>query len=155
TKQEEWSALANNFQFQFLTKVKELEDSKNRYASLSNARKQELERLEQAREAAQRKDFLERHFIKDYKIDGIGQGRRATLLSYGIETLYDVTPHAVDQVPGFGLALTSALVACRRRVEAQFRFDPNKGVNPIAVAAIDQQYALQRTPIEKVLLFGP
>src|SRR5207249_3903069 len=91
-KQEEWSGLANNFQLQFLNKLKMLEASKNRYESLSNSRKQELERLEQARDAEQRKDFLERHFIKDYEIDGIGRGRRATLLSYGIETFYDVTP---------------------------------------------------------------
>ena len=77
-KQEEWSGLANNFQLQFLNKLKMLEASKNRYESLSNSRKQELERLEQARDAEQRKDFLERHFIKDYEIDGIGRGRRAT-----------------------------------------------------------------------------
>lgn len=154
SKQEEWSGLANNFQLQFLTKFEVFEGSKNRYESLSDSRKQELERLEQTRRTEQRKNFLERHFIKDYEIDGIGRGRRATLLSYGIETFDDVTQRAVDQVPGFGPALTSALVALRMRIEAQFRFDPTKGVNPAAVAAIDQKYALQRVPLEKLLLGG-
>ena len=154
-KLDEWSSLAKNFQQQFVAKLKMMEDSKNRYESFSNARQQELDQLEQARRAEQQKDFLERHFIKDYKIDGIGQGRRATLLSYGIETFYDVTRQSIDQVPGFGSSLTSALLTCRHRIESQFRFDPNKGVNPAAIAAIDHKYALQRVPIEKLLLVGP
>src|SRR5262245_3264681 len=102
--------MANDFRLQYFAKLKGLEDAKKHYESLSNSRTQELEQLERARRTEQQKDFLERHFIKDYKIDGIGQGRRATLLSYGIETFYDVTRQSVDQVPGFGAALTSALL---------------------------------------------
>lgn len=152
--QEQWAALAKRFDVQFQNKLKELEELKNRYESLSKLMTQEIQQLEQARETEQRKDFLERHFIKDFKINGIGPDRRATLLSFGIETLYDVTPRAVDQVPGFGQALTSALVVVRKRVEAQFRFDPTKGVDPAAIAAINQKYALQRVPLQKLLLTG-
>src|SRR5262249_21789475 len=154
-KYDEWSKLAKNFQLQFVAKLKDMEDAKKHHESLSNSRAQELDQLERARRAEQQKDFLEGHFIKDYKIDGIGRGRRATLLSYGIETFYDVTRQSVDQVPGFGAALTSALVACRYRIESQFRFDPNKGVNPAVIATIDHKYALQRIPIEKLLQAGP
>ncbi len=154
-KQEEWSRVGNDFNLQFSTKLKALEDCKNRYESIVNSRRQELDRVEQAREKEQRKEFLERHFIKNYRIDGIGQGRRATLLSYGIETLYDVTPSAVSHVPGFGPMLTNTLLTLRQRVDAQFRFDSKKGVNPAAVVAIEQKYALLRVPLEKALLGGP
>src|SRR5262249_3111717 len=51
--------------------------------------------------------------------------------------------------------LTSSLLACRYRIESKFRFDPSKGVNPAAIASIDQKYAQQRIPIEKLLGAGP
>src|SRR5207249_6872422 len=154
-KREEWSRLARAFQQQFAGKLNELRESKEKYALLSTARQRDLERSERERETYQRKEFLERHFIKDYRIEGVGPGRRATLLSYGIETFYDVTPRAIDQVPGFGPALTSTLLGWRKRIETQFRFDQKKGVNPAAVAAIDRKYALERVPLEKRLLGGP
>jgi DNA-binding helix-hairpin-helix protein with protein kinase domain len=72
TKQDEWAGLAKNFHQQFLTKLKALENSKNRYETLSITRQKELEQLEQARRAEQQKEFLERHFIKDYKM-GLGK----------------------------------------------------------------------------------
>ena len=68
-------------------------------------RRQRLDRWKHEREASKRRGFLEQYFIKNNKIEGIGHSRRAVLLSYGIETAWDVTRQAVDQLPGFGPAL--------------------------------------------------
>ena len=78
----------------------------------------------------QLKAFLRGHFIEDATKKGIGPGRISVLRSFGIETALDVTPDRVSAVDGFGPARTSAIVGWRQSVEARFRFDPNKAVDP-------------------------
>ncbi len=81
------------------------------------------------------------------------------LESYGIETAADVTPEALQGVPGFGQRLgrqrVAALLGWRQTLEQQFRYDPPQGVSPAVLANLRQQQAEQRLAIERELLAGP
>jgi DNA-binding helix-hairpin-helix protein with protein kinase domain len=98
--------------------------------------------------------FLDKHEIERATIKGIGEVKKTTLESYGIETAADITRNAVMQVPGFGPALTQNLLDWRQKVEGRFKFDPQSSVDPNQVANLDRTIALRRTDIEKELRQG-
>ena len=60
-------------------------------------------------------------------IHGIGAGRIAQLVSFGIETAADLDLTIVSQIPGFGDQLTERLLKWRRELERRFRFNPKSG----------------------------
>jgi len=95
------------------------------YKALSGSLSTELQRLRSTREQRQRDAYLDRFPIRSADISGIGPAKKATLISFGIETAADVARHKVLVVPGFGDALTEKLVQWRRRHEQGFRFNPN------------------------------
>ena len=57
-------------------------------------------------------------------VQGIGAGRIAQLVSFGIETAADLDVTIISQIPGFGDQLTERLVKWRRDLERRFRFNP-------------------------------
>jgi len=57
-------------------------------------------------------------------VHGIGAGRIAQLVSFGIETAADLDLTIVSQIPGFGDQLTERLFKWRRDLERRFRFNP-------------------------------
>ena len=69
---------------------------------------------------------LEAHKIERATIDSIGDGRKLTLRSFGIETAWDVKRQSILAVPGFGSALTGKLIDWRRSVEQRLGFNPNQ-----------------------------
>lgn len=113
---------------------------------------QERDTLNRRREELQRKAFLERYYVRDAKFDGIGTGLKNVLISYGVETAFDIG-HWI-QVPGIGPTRLSALLAWRAQIEQRFRFDPSQDVNPADVAALNHKFALRRKEIERLLAQG-
>jgi DNA-binding helix-hairpin-helix protein with protein kinase domain len=138
----------------FGARRKTLENLKNEYLGLPALRQTKINRLQAGLAQAQLQKFLDRHRIEHAKIPGIGEGRRATLQSYGIETAGDITPNALMQVPGFGPALAAALLEWRKSVAARFVFNPAAKIDPRDIADMDRGIAARRSEIEKALVSG-
>lgn len=139
----------------FVSKRRELEGFRNEWREIPNLRQRRYRELEQEREKAQLKRFLEMFTIDQATIPGIGSGRKSMLESYNVETAWDITDHNVLRVPGFGPALTMKLKEWRRSVERKFRFDPSKGVDPRDIAALDREMADLKRKLEQHLIMGP
>lgn len=129
--------------------------------------KVEIEKLpsqEQARiqayEANRRAEHLRVHLekfqIRRFKIAGIGPSKRATLTSYGIETAADVTPSAIQRVPGFGPVSSRPLLEWRQKHEATFRYTATPtAADRAAIMAIKNDFALKATGLKAKLATGP
>jgi DNA-binding helix-hairpin-helix protein with protein kinase domain len=143
----------------FMSKLHALHVLRDRYRNLSADLQRDLQRLEIDQRQLQLQAYLEGHFIDTAQIPGIRATDRMALESYGIETAADVTPAAIEAVPGFGQRLgrqrATALLAWRQALEQRFRYDPRQGANPAAIADLQQQYAQQQSQIEQELLTGP
>lgn len=139
----------------FVTQLRQLEHERDQLRDLPNLRQRRYQELERNRELHQRRRFLERFEIERAKIPSIGSGRKAMLESYNIETAWDITEAHIMRVPGFGPALTYELLKWRRSVEAKFRFDPTKGVDPQDIAALDREMADTKRKLEQNLANGP
>jgi DNA-binding helix-hairpin-helix protein with protein kinase domain len=99
----------------------------------------------------QLRNFLEKYHIAGAKIKGLGNTRKATLRSYGIETAADVEKYAIERISGFGPATSALLVAWRQFHERKFVFNPNQPINPSDIARVKSQVAQQRLRLEQVL----
>lgn len=153
TLKARWDQDATNGRF--TTQRRQLEHERRQLHDLPNVRRRRYQELENARERDQRRRFLEGVEIENAKIPGIGPSRKAMLASYNIETAWDVDERQVAKVPGFGPALTRELVYWRRGVEARFRFDATKGVDPRDIAALDRKIADTKQKLEQNILNGP
>ena len=120
-----------------------------------NVRQRRYQELERDKEKQQRQRFLEAFEIDKAKIAGVGPSRKVMLESYNIETAWDVDEKRVMRVPGFGPALTGEMVKWRRSVEAKFRYNPSKGVDPQDIAALDRDIANTKRTLESSLTNGP
>lgn len=150
--QRQWAERATDRRFD--EKLRELSGLRAQHASLDAEYKAEYAKLEAGRREAQLKRFLERYSIDEAGVKGIGSTRATTLSSYGIETAADVTYAAVGAVPGFGPALTKRLVAWQASLMKRFVFNPNEGVHPQDVAALQQRHSAKRAGLERTLREG-
>ncbi len=143
----------------FAARLYNLQILRDRHRNLSADFLRDLQRLETARRRIQLQTFLENHFIDAARIPGIRTTDRMALESYGIETAADITSEAIRGVPGFGQRLgrqrAAALLAWRQTLERQFRYDPQQGTTPAAIADLRRQYLQQRLQIEQELMAGP
>lgn len=142
------------------------------YGSLFDAKKRELMRARSELEAlpGERQDALRKlsskarellldRYLSQFRIarcsiPGIGEGRKETLISYGIEDAADVTRYAVKRVPGFGPKLARRLSAWRRSIEDQFRFDPKAALSPADVARVNGALDQKERQLQQSLLGG-
>ena len=147
---ERWDADAGDSKFS--SKLRELEDARNRWKDLPAVRQQRYQQLERDREKQQRERFLDSFAIENASIPGIGAGRKAVLESFNIETALDITNSM--RVPGFGPALKEKLMDWRRSIEQRFRFDSSRGIDPRDVANLDREIADQRHKLEQALIAG-
>jgi DNA-binding helix-hairpin-helix protein with protein kinase domain len=92
--------------------------------------------------------------IDKAKLDGIGDGRKRTLQSYGIETAADLLNNAVESVPGFGPKLCGTLYSWRQSLEARFRFNPAVGIDRRDIDKIEHEVARERMRIEQAVRSG-
>lgn len=106
------------------------------YRALPGVERDMLKALETRKRDLQLQKHLEAHKISRARIDGIGDGRKMILRSFGIETAWDIKPNVVKAVPGFGPVLTDKLTA---RGDA-----PSRG----ALALIPMPLRTQRTSLK-------
>ena len=95
------------------------------YRALPGIEQDMLRALENEKRDLQMRKHLEAHKIGRAKIDGVGDGRKMTLRSFGIETAWDVKHNVVKAVPGFGPVLTDKLMRWRRRSVEEVRLPSN------------------------------
>ena len=104
-----------------------------------------LQTLENKKRDLQMQKLLEAHKLSNANIDNIGDGRKMTLRSFGIETAWDVKSHSIKMVPGFGPVLTKKLMDWRRSVESRFKFNPNIPTDPAEIAKVRAEIAMRRS----------
>lgn len=151
--QERWSREAGDSKFQL--KLKELGASRKEYESLANQLFLERQKLQQNLHANQLYKFLDKFFIENATIKGVGPTRKATLASFGIETAADVEWNKIIRISGFGASLTSSIISWRKSFEKKFVFDTTKGIDPADIAALNHRFSQNKKQLEGILLAGP
>lgn len=144
----------DNIRTKFVATRGTLGQAREEYRQLPAGEQKDLQELVRQREATQKQHYLERFLIAHGRISGIGPSLTATLASYGFEAADDVNWNVGHIVPGFGPARTRDLMTWRNSIEAQFKFDPTKGVDPADQQAVRNRYARRRQELERLLRAG-
>ncbi|WFU50726.1 helix-hairpin-helix domain-containing protein [Sinorhizobium terangae] len=127
----------------------------NAHAALPTKEREKLAALEQKKRQLQLAKHMESHRIDRANIPNIGQGRKATLASYGFENAWDIQHRSVTSVPGFGPSLAGDLQAWARSIERKFVFNASVPTDPRAIQEVKGEIAKQRAEIERELANGP
>ena len=127
---------------------------KSNFDQLPALKTAKLDVLRKTVKQAQLAKFLDRFEIDKAKIDGIGDGRKRTLQSYGIETAADLLSNAVEMVPGFGPRLCGELYSWRMALEAKFTFNPATGIDRRDIDKVEHEAALERRKLEQAARSG-
>ena len=131
--QRELDAFLGRYGLGEVSKVRgDLQAAITAYQGIDGDLNGELIKLKSTREARQCAAFLDQFSIRSARISGIGPVRKATLVSFGIETAADIKRSAVLQVPGFGDVMTENLLDWRGRHESRFRYNPARNAQDIA-----------------------
>jgi DNA-binding helix-hairpin-helix protein with protein kinase domain len=152
TLQARWHTEAGAARFNQLRT--QLEREKQAYQGLSALRQQRIQAITSGARQRQLTLFLQRHRIASATISNIGPGRKATLLSFNIETAADVTQAALLGVPGFGPAMTAKLLAWRATIESRFVFNGQQAFDPADLQRIEREIDNARIQHERVLSQG-
>lgn len=139
----------------FNAKMDQLRTLTEEYRRLPERRKQKVRELERALYETQMRHYLEQFDIASADIPHIKDGRKVMLACYGIDNAADVTRAALDAVPGFGRLLIMLLITWRQSLEAKFKFNPSRGIDPADVQRVDHEIAKRRVEIEALLSKGP
>ena len=131
-----------------------LQNLRGQYDALPQKRLQELQKLEANRYRLQLHAHLDRCRISHARITGVGDAKKATLQSYGIETAADIEDNRVLAVPGFGPVLLGNIKRWRDQQERRFSFDPNRGVDQAAKNAVERQILIEKVDLERKLNEG-
>lgn len=149
----EWEQQANDKAFE--SKKRDLLALAGEYRLLPEIEEGRLAELDRKREDLQKQRFLEGFLLTKATIQGIGDGRKATLASYGIENASDLNKYKIISVPGFGEAMAKKLLLWKRSIEKKFVFNPALGVDPVAIQQVRNDVSRRRNEIEAALLKGP
>lgn len=122
--------------------------------SLPSKRTAKLSELERNQRKVQLDRYLDGFEIAHAKIEGVGQGKKQILESYGIETALDVEWNKLMNVPGFGPKTSHKVVSWRTGLERRFVFDPKKAIDPRDIAQIDQAILADRKRLQSALVTG-
>ncbi|HPG40586.1 MAG TPA: protein kinase [bacterium] len=120
--------LVNSYNKTYTTTKKELLYNYNRFINIESEYKKELQILENKRYDIQMVSFLETKMLSNAFIYNISRNRKATLLSYGIETAADVNQLDILQIPGFGINLCNILLIWKETCKEEFVYDPKKPI---------------------------
>jgi DNA-binding helix-hairpin-helix protein with protein kinase domain len=155
----EWNRVQSDWQSRvgsqsFDTKRSELEQLKQEWDQLPNVRLRRLDELRTRQRQLQMEEFLEGYEIDRATIPSIGPGLKQTLSSYGIETAADITEEELAKVPGFGPARCAKLMDWRGTIEARFRFNPRRQIDPRHIARVEQDILSGKRKIEDRLRSG-
>lgn len=121
------------------------------YRSLDATLAAELSKLKNTRETRQRTAYLDRFHLRHADIVGIGPAKKATLMSYGIETAADLVRAKIVSVPGFGDATAQRLLAWRSSHELRFRYNPDAS-DAQAEQALRGKFAARKVDLQLRLL---
>ena len=149
---EAWSNNAGMGRFD--EKRRALERTAISYRALPGIERDMLVALEKRKHDLQMQKHLEAQKISRASIDGIGDGRKLTLRSFGIETALDIKHHAVLAIPGFGPSLTKRLTDWRKSVEHRFKFNPTIPTDPTEISKVRNEISMRRSLMETELLKG-
>lgn len=138
----------------YVKQLRQLEHEGDLLRELPKVRQRRRQELERNCERDQRRRYLECAEIEKAEIRGIGPGRKAMLASYNIESAWDINETHILGVPGFGPLLARRLLVWRQEVDAAFRFDPSKGIDPADIRAIEHEIYITRRNLERKLADG-
>jgi DNA-binding helix-hairpin-helix protein with protein kinase domain len=150
---EAWEEAARGAHYSQL--LSRLVAARDELAGLRQEHRRALIEAERSRHADQLEEHLARFRVDRGSIKGIGAGRAATLKSFGIETAADIDSDRISIMPGFGPALTQALVMFRQEMGRRFVFDPSRPVSKAKIAAIDAQFRSRQAMLIDMLRAGP
>lgn len=145
----EWDRDVSRPSEQYREAEKTLDAKQRAYRNLPGEHQKARQDLHTNQQQVQLKRHLEKFYVRNARIDGVGPGLKSTLMSFGIETAADISRGAVGRVPGFGPARTHALLGWRQSLEARFVFNPNRGVDPADLAEVDRRFAAKRQKLEQ------
>lgn len=148
----EWEAKAGPRLFD--EKRAELERLWSAWARLPEWRKEKLRDIAEHKRDIAMARYLDKFKIGDAEIAGIGVGRKSVLQSFAIETAADISDQALIAVPGFGVKLRGSMIAWRRTLEEDFRFDPGGGIDGDDRSTIEQEILAERLRISSAIRNG-
>lgn len=156
---QDWDALRSEWKSALLdTKCppirRELEEIKRKHDDLATHRAERLRYLSEHARQKQFEAYLDGFPIASARISGIGRAKVTTLSSHGIDTAGDIEFNRIARLPGFGPATTNKLVAWRKMLEGQFRFDPRQGVPQPVLAVLERDIAVRRQSLESEMRNG-
>jgi DNA-binding helix-hairpin-helix protein with protein kinase domain len=150
---ERWNLTAGSGRFD--EKKDGLRTTAASYRALPAVEEDMLQKLELRKRELQMQKHLENHKLSKAKIDSIGDGRKMTLRSFGIETAWDIKSDKIMAVPGFGPGLTKKLTDRRSTVDAAFKFNSNIPTDSGEIAKVRAEIAMRRSAMETAILQGP
>ncbi len=151
--QKEWRQAASGDEF--AAKLAALDAAKKELDLLPQMRREGMKELEKNRRELQLQKFLDRHYIRDVSLSGIGLGRKATLASFGIDTAADISWQSLENVGGIGTRNAVTLITWRDSLVSQFVFNPRLDIERTEVIKLERRMAEKRARLENILTTGP
>ncbi|WP_425614664.1 helix-hairpin-helix domain-containing protein [Anatilimnocola sp. NA78] len=128
TSEQRIKRAVTHYTHEFDARLREAKEAKQAFESLDQLDASEMEELQASAKESQLREYLDRNFIRNARLEKIGPERVATLEAYNIETAADVELAALQNVPGLGSALSRSLLEWRKGLEKQFRFEAARGI---------------------------
>lgn len=144
TKEQQYTQLDHEVPTRLTQLKTDFQQAARRFEEAATEEQRELSRLAASQQEDQLRDYLDRFYIEQADIPGLGQGLKATLASFGVETAWDVGQLGRMKIPGIGTARSYELRAWREMLKQGFRFNPSIGANPAAASAIRDKSARTR-----------
>lgn len=150
---QELAGIPTLYHNEFVKRHAELRQAYERYSRLDRERASEMQKLEQKKREIQLRAYLSRQTIRRAGIEGIGAGRVATLLGYGVETAAHVRPDL--NVPGIGDVYRRRLMEWRRLCESNFRYNAADPIPPQEIQQLNARITTLRNQLVSDLRQGP
>ena len=148
-----WNEKASERGFQ--ERLAELDRARSELDGLDEEHVKGLADLNVKRRQHQLDAFLATMRIADANVPALDRGAKAVLESYGIETADRVSVVSLSGVSALSEPARQALLAWRAQQETRFVFDPSRGVDPEARAALERAIQKRRADLVQKLLDGP
>ncbi len=141
--------LVRSYNNTFTTTHQQLIKNYERYTNLESERKKELQIIESKRHDIQLEAFLEKFMLSNSSLRDIGPNRKATLLSYGIETAADIKRQDILQISGFGNHLCGILLSWEEACKKKFIFEPSKPIPQQFIDALNKKVVELKTQLKE------
>ena len=136
-------------------KLEQLAAAKCEYERTESGFLRARQQLQEAARSRRLSKFLAQFAISKTAIAQISADQIATLSAHGIETAADIDWVRMAKIRRFVGELTSHLMTWRRTLEAGFRFDATRDLDPAELQALTVMFAQRRKDLASVLVAGP